>query len=266
MSEQPDTTTQAPTRARLVAALVAATKAGHLRYVGRVSGGGDALAVEIGDRRRVYPPAGMAAWHRGFTAGRHHQPAALAAIPHGPAYAGVVELLTAPDLADQCRIAIRAAQDAAGLTTAELADRSGLTRKTVSDALKFGRPQTLSLTRAQQLMAGTGRTWHVTYVDPEHAGPAAPDLTAPTRREPAALTRLRMLAVAADRGLLRWVDDLDTTKATKAYRLAVRVADEPRPVRLRAADELEPFLLGLADAADPATAADLERLAADVTR
>src|SRR5687767_5975659 len=93
---------------QLVGALVADEQAGNLRYSGLTSGG-RRYAVEVNGRRRVYPLDQMAAWHRGFTAGRHHDAETLRQVPPGAGVAPLVDLLTAPSLADQCRVAILAA-------------------------------------------------------------------------------------------------------------------------------------------------------------
>lgn len=244
---------------KLVGRLVAGDKAGDFRYAGLVDAGGP-YVVEVAGRRRMYPLEQMTAWYRGFTDGQRHNAGELHQVPAGAGLAPLVELLTAPDLADQCRMAIRAAMDAAGLDATRLAEAADVTRKTVGDALRFGEPQGISITMAQRLMAAAGGRWHVAYV-PDEQGPPA-DLATPVRPEPVALTRLRALALADSRDLVRWLDNLDPTAATsrRGFYLTLRVAAEDKPVKLRAAVDLVPFLLGLADAADPATAVDLEHL------
>src|SRR5574343_425665 len=58
-------------------------------------------------------------------------------------------VLVAPSLADACRTAILAAMSEAGIGVVEMADRSGRTRKAVSDALRYGRSGALSITMAE---------------------------------------------------------------------------------------------------------------------
>jgi hypothetical protein len=246
---------------RLVRALVAGRDAGDYAYDG-VTADGRSYAVTVNGRQRIYPLPAMVAWHRGFIAGQQHQPRSLVDVPAGDGLAPLIDLLTAPGLADQCRIAIRTAMDTAGLTVSQLADAAGVTRNTVSDALRFGAADTLSLATAEKMMAGLGGAWHVSYVDPAGpAGPPAPDLAAPTRAEPVALRRLRALALTDARGLVRWVDDMDPTRAVRAFRLHVRLPGDTQPVQIKAT-ELPALLIGVADAADPATAVDVERITA----
>lgn len=248
-----------PLPARVAAALVAGDRRGDYRYVGQASDG-SGYAVELdAARRRVYPAAAMAAWHGGFVLGQQlaGQKRRRRGVRDRKRLADIRTLLVAPTLADQCRLAVHAAREDAGLTVSALAERIGRTRHAVADALALGRSGALSMTMAEQMMAGTGRHWDVRYYLPDVDEATAPaisggrGLVCPAG--PAGLVRMRALVLVDEAGLIVWQPPAPN-EALRARTYSVEVAGGEVTKR---AEVLVPWLVGIADAADPRLAAAL---------
>lgn len=237
---------RSPGLSTLTDRLLSMNSYGHFRYLGTNRRDGE-RAVELpGDRIREYPAVQMLHWLDGFGAGLlgemqppvRRNPAALAEIR---------SVLVNPSLADQARIRVRVAMEDNRIGVVELAERVGVTKKSLRQALRFGPSGTTAL--AFQRMTGPDLEQHL-RPDLAATRPDAPITLSPADgwREPRHLTALRLLGYAHEQGVIRFAEPLDVNQAMYTQRFSVAVDDHEVQVRL---DAVRPWLTGVADAIAP---------------
>lgn len=179
--------------------LIAGGRDGRFRYDGtQARQEGYTIQTRAGGKR-VYSKSQMLDWLDGFDfateadAVRDTGPVDLAPL------AEVRSVLVHPSLTDQCRVLIRVGMQRSGLGVVKLAERIGVTKKAVSEALHFGSPSTLAMLAAVGLE-------HRVRPDLEEMPHDAPVDITPRGGwlEPAPLLRMRLLAAAHELGVLRW--------------------------------------------------------------
>ena len=237
---------------KVITALMAEDKAGRLRYIGPVDDSAR-YAIVVNGAGREFPAAVMHAWLTGWrlAATTVHRPVEVAPLD------AVRAVLVAPSLADQCRTAILAAMETAGLDFTSLATATGRTRNACRDALRYGNPGKLSVRMADAMMAATGHTWSVCPVGAAQptdrpAEAANTPIGRAVAPEPVGVRRMRAAAIAHEHRLVTWVAPLEPNRARRPATFTFTRADVEHPVP---AAHVEAWLLGLADRLDPTCAA-----------
>lgn len=242
----------APPAERLVNVLMREHHAGRLHYYGPDRAGRYRFETE-GHARRLDPDSAWA-WLRGRDVGAAAGPAAP---PAGvDELAPIRRVLVHPTLGDQCRTAVLAAMEHAGIGITELADRAGRTRHAVRAALKWGSTARLSMRMAEMMIDATGAGVRIVATDEPgepgvgdlgrvDVGPAgAGGLVEPALPEPAGIGRMRAVAVAHEAGICRLVSPLDPDAAYRAVRYVLDVGGVERRIH---AGVLVGWLTGVAD-------------------
>lgn len=168
--------------------------------------------------RQVYeiPSEDLVHWLGGYEAGL-----AGAGGPHAGTdrLDAIRQLLTDPGRDDACRLVILGLMHGQDVTvsTGQLAERTGRTKKAIVDALKFGRAGAgLTDDMAVRMLAAFGRHWPVT-----ERGYQMPSRTYLARMP--GIARLWLILEAAGAGLLHYLSDPDPNVARwlREYQLSV---------------------------------------------
>lgn len=178
------------------------------------------FVLEVDGRRVSVPRDQVADWCAGFSAAR----AGGRAPEHvGEDHVGqLVELFMRPSRDDQCRMVILGLMHGRGedqrVSNEQLAEMVGRSKKTVVDAMMFGKYLASAL--AEDMIRAFGWRWSITDggaepLDEARAGEAPPQMPE--------LVRLRRIVDASLAGWVRYVDveSPNWARWSKAYRLVI---------------------------------------------
>jgi hypothetical protein len=240
----------------LVASLMAADQAGTITYLGLRANGARYAVKSLAGDLRDYPTDQMRAWLAGWQTG--HATADTSPIDRPELLTALRAVLVNPTPADTRRLAIFAAMEETSTTMTQLEEHVGRTRKTISEALRFGGggdtiAEIVAYLGKQpgQARRPVGRMAHADTPTVAVSAPDAPVAAIGAQTEPSGLRRARALAIFHERGLLTLVAPRDPDKARRAQRSVVDRAG--RQHRLPAVQVL-PWLVGLGDVVNPAAA------------
>lgn len=218
------------------------------------------------ERRRVFDTMGTWAWLHGRDAGQLAKDSPWTDVDE--ALDPLREFLETPRFVDQVRLQLWLAMETQGVGVVEMARRTGLTRKTIADSLRFGTSTSLSTSTAEAMFAALPGDWPRRQIVPQ-PDERARDLhrhrlaaITPLHRamphrgqpEPAGIARARAAAIVHDAAWVRYLGPLEPDKALRAahFRFDVPGLGERKvlsPVVLE-------WLTGVADGAGDPTTAD----------
>lgn len=234
---------------RLVDVLFAMDEAGELTYSG---GSGDRYTIQTTEgRMRRFGPAETWAWLHGRKAGLDAREAHATLPRTSSGLEEIRAVLVDPSPSDLRRLRIWHAMQESGVGIKELAERFGVTRKSMRDWLTLGHRRELVGERADEILALLPP--HAVADPPVNEG-ARVRPPSWSRREPAGIRRARMLAFAHEQGLVRYVDPLNPMKALHARSFTFETATGRRVVA--SWDVLEGWLVGIADGMGDLATAD----------
>lgn len=199
----------------------------------------EAYVLEIDERRRDLPAGQVVDWCAGYVAAHHGQGKEHAGEDH---LGEIRPVLQTPSIIDQCRLVILGLMQGGEATMAmpELAEKVGRSKKTVIEALSFGRGLDPEL--ADRMIAVFGLRWVVSAVGPEVVEPAEGGKATNLPQMPG-IERLERILAAADSGWVRYVDEPSPNKARWARRYDLAVGERSYTVN---ADGLVAWLDGVA--------------------
>lgn len=198
-----------------------------------------AYVLEIDQRRRELPAGQVVDWCAGYVAAHHGQGKEHAGEDH---LSEIRPVLQTPSVIDQCRLVILGLMQGGEvkMSREELAEKVGSSKKTVIEALSFGRGLDPDL--ADRMIAVFGLRWVVSAVGPEAVEPAEGRKATELPRMPG-IARLERIIAAADQGWVRYVDEPSPNQARWARRYELVVGDRSYTVD---ADGLAAWLDGVA--------------------
>lgn len=177
--------------------------------------------LEIDERCRELPAGQVVDWCGGYVAAHHGQGQEHAGEDH---LSEIRPVLQTPSVIDQCRLVILGLMQGGDvkMSREELAEKVNSSKKTVIEALSFGRGLDPDL--ADRMIAVFGLRWRVSAVGPEAVEPAEGGKVTELPRMPG-IERLERIIAAADEGWVRYVDEPSPNQARWARRYELAVGD-----------------------------------------